>query len=91
MSSYTIIAHKRVSKALSKIQEQALKNRMRESIEKLTDYPLCLRDLDVEKLQGLDRAFRIRVGRYRIIFHVDKKKRVIFVTHLGKRESVYES
>ena len=66
MYSYTIIAHKRVSKALSKIQEQALKNRMRESIEKLT-------------------------GRYRIIFHVDKKKRVIFVTHLGKRESVYES
>jgi mRNA-degrading endonuclease RelE of RelBE toxin-antitoxin system len=32
-----------------------------------------------------------RVGRYRLIFCVDKKERTVFVTHLGKRESIYES
>lgn len=91
MPSYTVIAHRRVSKALSDLGDQALKDRVRETIGRLVDYPLCLRELDVEKLEGFERTFRIRVGRYRIIFHADKKKRVIFVTHLGKRESIYEN
>jgi mRNA interferase RelE/StbE len=62
-----------------------------EIIRKLVDYPLSLRELDVEKLEGAERTFRVRIGQYRLIFHVDKKERTIFVTHLGKRESIYES
>jgi len=63
---------------------------MKQSIRKLAEYPLSLKELDVEKLQGVQRTFRVRIGRYRFIFFVDKKERTILVTHLGKRESIYE-
>ncbi|MBC7091085.1 MAG: type II toxin-antitoxin system RelE/ParE family toxin [Nitrososphaeria archaeon] len=56
----------------------------------LEDYPIALRKLDIEKLEGLDKAYRIRIGEYRVIFVVDKKQRIIFITHIGKRESIYE-
>jgi mRNA-degrading endonuclease RelE of RelBE toxin-antitoxin system len=78
-------------KLLALLGEEALKERIKEIIKKLVDYPLSLRELDVEKLEGAERTFRVRIGRYRLIFHVDKKERTIFVTHLGKRESIYES
>ncbi len=91
MPRYTVIAHRRVESFLSELQEESVKERIKETIGKLADYPLSLRELDVEKLQGLERTFRVRIGRYRLIFHVDKKDRTIFVTHLGKRESIYES
>jgi mRNA-degrading endonuclease RelE of RelBE toxin-antitoxin system len=88
---YIVVAHKRVMKLLALLGEEALKERIKEIIKKLVDYPLSLRELDVEKLEGAERTFRVRIGRYRLIFHVDKKERTIFVTHLGKRESIYES
>lgn len=91
MPRYTVVAHKRVIKFLAQLGKEALKERIMGTIRKLVDYPLCLRELDVEKLEGTERTFRIRMGQYRLIFHVDKKERTILVTHLGKRESIYES
>ena len=91
MPRYTVVAHKRVMKFLGELGEEALKDRIKETARKLADYPLSLRELDVEKLEGAERTFRVRIGRYRLVFHVDKTERTIFVTHLGKRESIYES
>ena len=45
----------------------------------------------MEKLEGLKRAYRIRVGEYRIIFLVDKEDKTIYITHIGRRESIYEN
>jgi len=87
---YIVVIHRRVQDFLTELREESIKERVKESIRRLTDYPLSLRELDVEKLQGIERTFRVRVGRYRFIFYVDKKERTIFVTHLGKRESIYE-
>ncbi len=91
MPRYTVVAHKRVMKFLAELRDEALKERIKETMRKLVDYPLSLRELDVEKLEGAERTFRVRLGRHRLIFHVDKKERTVFVTHLGKRESIYES
>lgn len=90
MSRYKILIHRRVTKFLKSLMNKKLKNRMKESIEKLVDYPLILRELDVEKLEGIERTYRIRLGEYRVIFYVDKGQRTIYVTHAGKRESIYE-
>jgi mRNA-degrading endonuclease RelE of RelBE toxin-antitoxin system len=78
-------------KFMAGLAEQATKDRILDTLRKLVDYPLSLRELDVEKLEGAERTFRVRIGRYRLIFHADKKERVIFVTHLGTRESIYQS
>ena len=90
MPEYSVFLHRKALKALEELQQQEVKEKIKETIQSLTRYPLSLRDIDVEKLQGLERAFRIRVGRYRVIFQVDKQERTIFVTHIEKRESVYE-
>jgi Trp operon repressor len=39
-------------KLLALLGEEALKERIKEIIKKLVDYPLSLRELDVEKLEG---------------------------------------
>lgn len=90
MPRYRVFAHNRVLKSLRDLTDEALKARVREDIHKLADYPLPLREMDVEKLEGLERTFRARIGGYRIIFYVDKRERTIYVTHLGRRESIYE-
>jgi mRNA-degrading endonuclease RelE of RelBE toxin-antitoxin system len=42
-----------------------------------------LREIDAEKIKGLEKTFRIRIGKYRVIFFVDKTERTIYVTHTG--------
>jgi len=90
VSKYKILIHRRVANFLKNLMNEKLKNKIKESIEKLVDYPLILRESDVEKLEGIERMYRIRLGEYRVIFYVDKKQKTIYVTHAGKRESIYE-
>ncbi|MEM2941321.1 MAG: type II toxin-antitoxin system RelE/ParE family toxin [Thermoproteota archaeon] len=90
MPEYRVIAHRRVYKFLKELRDDDLKNRLKEVLLKLRDYPIILKRIDVEKLEGLEGGYRVRLGEYRIIFIVDKKEKMIFVTHIGKRESIYE-
>ncbi len=90
MPKYAVFMHNRVLKAIKELSDQNARDRVKEAIEKLGDYPLSLKELDVQKLEGIERTFRVRIGQYRLISHVDKKERVVFVTHFGKRESIYE-
>ena len=53
MPRYTVLVHRRVLKFLEGLRDEATKVRIREATEKLANYPLSLRELDVEKLQGL--------------------------------------
>jgi len=71
---YKVLIHKRVIKSLEKITDKELKKRLKEAIYHLSDYPIILGNLDVEKLEGLETAYRVRIGDYRIIFYVDKKR-----------------
>ncbi|MGB9658947.1 MAG: type II toxin-antitoxin system RelE family toxin [Nitrososphaerales archaeon] len=90
MSKYKVLIHRRVAKFLKSVMDEKLKNKIKESIEKLVDYPIILRELDVEKLEDIERTYRIRLGAYRVIFYVDKRQKTIYITHAGKRESIYE-
>ena len=90
MPEYRIIAHKRVFKFLQDLKDENLKNKFKETILELKNYPIALRRFDVEKLEGLERSYRLRIGEYRIIFTVNKREKTIFITHIGKRESIYE-
>jgi mRNA interferase RelE/StbE len=41
------------------------------------------------KLSGYDDVFRIRVGRYRVLYSVAEKKLIIIVLKIGHRKDVY--
>ena len=47
------------------------------------------RPLGCRKLQGYDVLFRIRVGRYRVIYAIEGRRLVVVVLKLGHRKDVY--
>lgn len=44
--------------------------------------------LDVKKLKGYQNHYRLRIGKFRILFYLENVN--IIVYRLGRRESVYE-
>lgn len=90
MPKYKVIAHQRVHKFINTLKNENLKDAIMTHIEKLEDYPLTLREMDIEKIKGLEKTFRIRIGKYRIIFHVDKTEKTIYITHAEARKKAYE-
>jgi len=46
--------------------------------------------MDAATIRGVEKTFRVRVGRYRIVFSVDKKEKTIYVTHVNTRKRVYK-
>jgi mRNA-degrading endonuclease RelE of RelBE toxin-antitoxin system len=86
---YRIIAHRRVHNFLSSLKDESLRHNLVDCIAKLEDYPLTLREMDVEKIKGMQKTFRIRVGKLRIIFHVDDAEKTIYVTHAEGRKKAY--
>jgi mRNA-degrading endonuclease RelE of RelBE toxin-antitoxin system len=60
---YTVFAHPRVLEFLKQLTEEEVKDRIKQTIEKLVDYPLSLREIYVEKVEGAERTFRVRIGR----------------------------
>ena len=89
MPEYRVIAHRRVHKLLRDLKEKSLRDSIVESIGKLADYPLTLREMDTEKIKGLEKTFRIRVGSFRLIFHVDDAEKTVYVTHAEARKKAY--
>jgi mRNA interferase RelE/StbE len=87
---FKIIAHRRVHKFIRELKDEKLKNTIKDAIAKLEDYPLALREMNTEKVKGLEKTFRIRIGKYRVIFFVDKTERTIYVTHAEARKRVYK-
>jgi len=87
---YKVIAHRRVHKFIIGLRNEKLKHSITDIIEKLENYPISLKEMDVEKIKGFEKTFRIRIGQYRIIFHVDKNEKTIYVTHLDARKRVYK-
>lgn len=49
-------------------RDERIKARIEAAIYRLEEYPLSLKEMDVEKIMGLERTFKIRVGRDRIVF-----------------------
>jgi mRNA interferase RelE/StbE len=87
---YKVIAHRRVHRFISDLKDENLKSIIKETLTKLENYPIILREMDVEKIKGLDKTFRIRIGKYRIIFSVDKAERTIYITHAETRKKAYK-
>jgi len=54
-------------------------------IEALSDQP---RPMGVQKLRGLVNCYRLRQGRYRILYRIDDRARRVFVYAVGDRKCV---
>jgi len=84
MAEYKIYIRRSVKKDLLSVSKQDLK-RIIKRITLLTQNP---RPRGCEKLSGQER-YRIRQGKYRIIYSVQDKELTIWVVKIGHRREVY--
>ena len=84
---WIIITLKRPEKSLSAIPKPERTN-IEEAIDKLTQGPY-VRGLDVKPLRGRP-EWRLRVGRWRILFLVDGERVIITVVSVSPRGDSYK-
>ncbi|MEL7609890.1 MAG: type II toxin-antitoxin system RelE/ParE family toxin [Bacillota bacterium] len=82
----------RYSKAAVKAIESmnsATKQRVKAGIEGLTQKPPLG---DIKRLQGYQDYYRLRVGKYRIIYRflVDNSVEVLYIIDIGSRGDIYK-
>lgn len=78
---------------ISSSAEKQLRGLSREDQERIVQAILPLAQDPLprgsRKLSGYEDVFRIRVGRYRILYSVSGKKLVIIILKIGHRREVY--
>jgi len=84
MASYKIAFKPSVKKDLRGIPRHGVE-RILKSIEGLSEIPL---PQNATSLTGRD-AYRLRVGRYRVIYAIDSEEVVILIIKIGQRGGVY--
>ena len=84
MAGYKIFFRKSVWKDFESIPKKEL-NRILQKIESLSENP---RPSDSQKLSAQER-FRIRQGRYRIIYSTQDEELTVWVVKVGHRKNVY--
>jgi mRNA interferase RelE/StbE len=84
MAEYEILFKESVYKDLKKIPKADLR-KILSRIKKLSDDP---RPAGCEKLTGQER-YRLRQGRYRIVYSIQDDKLTIWVVKIGHRKDIY--
>ena len=84
MAAYKIFFRKSVDKDFSAIPKRDLRKVLRR-IEMLSKDP---RPSGCEKLAGQER-FRVRQGRYRIVYSIQDKDLTVWIVKVGYRKDIY--
>lgn len=84
MARYSLQFKKSVSKDLRSIPKQDIK-RILNKIEALADDP---RPIGAEKLSTRE-LYRIRQGRYRVLYEIQETVLIVIIIRIGKRSEVY--
>jgi mRNA interferase RelE/StbE len=87
VASYSLRIKKSAIKDLEAIPTKADRRRIVKRIESLADNP---RPNGVQKLSGKER-YRIRQGRYRILYSIRDRELIVYIVRVGDRKSVYRN
>ena len=85
---WAIIYEKPAQKYLATLETKE-QERIKNEIDKLSDGPFNRKDLDIKMLKGR-RGWRLRVGKYRVIFVVYRFEIRINVLDIGTRGDIYK-
>jgi len=83
---FSVEFSKRSEKELKNF-DKTIRERVMFKIEALVQNPF---PRDSIKIKGEEKTFRIRVGKYRILYEVYSENRLILITKIDKRERVYD-
>ena len=87
MDSFTLLYHPRAVKNLKRIHPTDQKKIIKK-LEQLAKEPTSI-SLNVRKLVNTGQSYRLRVGNLRVIYEVDKGKRIIYVWDIDYRGNIY--
>ena len=85
MAKYSLRIKRSACKELNSVATKADRQRIVKRIKSLADDP---RPAGAVKLSGLER-YRIRQGRYRILYTIEDKVLIVHVIKIGDRKDVY--
>ncbi len=85
MTRYDVNITRKALRELNKLDPHA-RDRVLEALTILRDYGFTSR-LDIKKLRGYKNYYRIRVGKYRILFELDKPRKIIVYAILPRKEA----
>jgi len=85
VAKYRILIKPSALKEIEAISPKKDRQRIVGRISKLADNP---RPPGCEKLSGQDK-YRIRQGRYRIVYAIEDQDLIIYVVKVGNRKDVY--
>ena len=84
--SYTVRIERAAGKAFDRLPP-VTKQRIAAAIDALGENP---RHSGVIKLAGTDNGYRVRVGRYRVVFTIDDPTATVSVVRIATRQGVYQ-
>ncbi len=87
MGLYKIEWKKSAINELKSLPKQVIK-RVIKKVKELEKNPT---PKGVKKLLGCERFYRLRVGKYRIVYEIKKGKLIIFIIKVGHRKNVYKN
>jgi mRNA interferase RelE/StbE len=86
VARYRVLIKPSAAKEIEAVDQKKDRQRIVAGIRWLADDP---RPPGCEKLAGEDDRYRIRVGRYRVIYAVGDAQLVVFVVRVGHRKDIY--
>ncbi len=82
---YQLIIRPKAEKHFARLPKK-LQERIFQSLKKLEDNPFQA-GLDIKKLMGTQKSYRLRVGELRIIYEMNTDSKEIFVTDIDFRRT----
>ena len=86
MASYRVLIKSSAAKEIEAVDQKKDRQRIVAGVRSLADDP---RPPGCEKLAGEGDRYRIRVGRYRVIYSVGDGELLVVVVRVGHRKDVY--
>ena len=81
--SWVLLVREKAKKYIARLSKKG-QDRISAALLELSDNPYSG---DLVKLEGEDNLWRRRVGVYRIKFHIDQKRKVIYAYEIKRRSS----
>ncbi len=86
MASYRVLIKPSAAKEIEAVNRKTDRQRIVASIRALADEP---RPMGSEKLSAQIDRYRIRIGRYRVVYSIDDDDLVVLVVRVADRKDVY--
>jgi mRNA interferase RelE/StbE len=86
VASYSVLIKPSAAKEIEAVDQKRDRQRIVASILALAEEP---RPMGCEKLAGQEDRYRIRVGRFRIVYSIADAELVVLVVRVADRKDVY--